>query len=404
MNKTISLDDLDIPKGMIDAQGVSIPDFNSIYASLRSSFQTIYGLSEDSLPMDEADNPDVVFLSLVSLSIYNAYTMALSVYNSFSPMTAQGNGLSQIVQINGISRKKATKSTVDLTLTGIAGVEIDHGKVKDTNNQTWDLPAKVTLDASGQAIVTATAEDMGAIYAPVGTVTSILTPTRGWKTVTNTTASAMGLSVETDAELRARQFMSTSLASQSIKNGVISALLAISGVSYVRVYENDTSVVDANGLPPHSVSAVVEGGDESVIAGVIQNKKSLGVSTFGTTDVTVSDEKGIQSVIHFFRPTEKPVFIAITLHAFQGYLNNIETQIKNNILGYFKALSIGEDVIVSTLYKPILSVENIPEYEVFDVRSVQVGFTSTSLDVNNLTVAMNERATISIDNITIQYE
>ena len=48
--------------------------------------------------------------------------------------------------------------------------------------------------------------------------------------------------------------------SQTIIESLTGGLASVPGVSLVRVYQNDTNETDANGLPPHSIEAVVQGG------------------------------------------------------------------------------------------------------------------------------------------------
>ncbi|MBA1879044.1 baseplate J/gp47 family protein, partial [Escherichia coli] len=67
-----------------------------------------------------------------------------------------GAALTSNVKINGISRKGATNSTVDLLLTGAAGTTIINGSVKDSNNVIWRLPASVVVGVDGTVMATAT--------------------------------------------------------------------------------------------------------------------------------------------------------------------------------------------------------------------------------------------------------
>ena len=75
----------------------------------------------------------VQFLGIVAAAINDSNAAAVAVYNSFSPATAQGNGLSSVVKINGITRLVASNSTVDLTVVGIAGTTITNGQASDSS-------------------------------------------------------------------------------------------------------------------------------------------------------------------------------------------------------------------------------------------------------------------------------
>ena len=136
----------------VTASGISAPDFQTILSSITSYFQQIYGTDAYLDP----DSKDGQMVALVALAVHDANNTAIQVYNSFSPSTGMADALTRNVKINGIARKAATNSTVDVTLTGTAGTTITNGSVKDANGIIWNLPASVTIEAGGSVIATAT--------------------------------------------------------------------------------------------------------------------------------------------------------------------------------------------------------------------------------------------------------
>ena len=165
---------------------------------------------------------------------------------------------------------------MDLLLVGQAGTAITNGIAKDVNGVKWALPASVTIPPAGQITVTATCQTIGAVSAPAGSITQIGTPTLGWQTVNNPSDAVEGAPLETDAALRQRQAVSTALPSLTVLDGIIGAVACLPGVTRWAVYENDTDATDANGIPKHSISLVVEGGDATAIANAIAGKKTPG--------------------------------------------------------------------------------------------------------------------------------
>ncbi|KTR46981.1 bacteriophage protein, partial [Pantoea ananatis] len=245
--------------------------------------------------------------ALVALAIHDANNTAIAVYNSFSPSTGMSDALSRNVKINGISRHSATNSTVDLTLAGTAGTTMTNGSVKDANGIIWNLPASVTIGPGGTVIATSTCTVAGAVAAVAGSVNKINTPTRGWTSVTNTSAATVGSAGESDSELRIRQRQSVALPSLTPFAALDGAIANVTGVTRHKLYENDTGSQDANGLPAHSVAAIVDGGDVNAIAQVIQSKKGQGVATFGSTSITVPDAWQNPHTISFSRSSPVPV-------------------------------------------------------------------------------------------------
>lgn len=325
------------PVCTIDSSGIHVPSYDDVLTYLEDAYRGIYGQDV----YIEPDSQDGQLLAIFALAISDTNSMAAAIYNSFSPATAQGAGLSSVVKINGIQRGVASYSSVDLTLIGQAGTTITNGIATDTNGNQWNLPASVTIPAGGEIVATATAAQPGAITADVGSVSTIATPTRGWQSVTNESSAAIGSPVETDATLRKRQSTSTMLPNKTVLEGIIGAVANLTGVSRYAAYDNDTDVTDANGIPGHSFALVIEGGDAQTIADTIALKKGEGSGTYGSTSETVVDSYGVAHVIRFSRPTLVPISVAITVKALAGYTTLVETSIKDAVAAYINGIGIG---------------------------------------------------------------
>src|SRR5271165_5773944 len=204
----------------IDSTGYHYADFPTFLAFVQSNFQAIYG-ADVYLGSDSQDGQWTTFLAQ---AFFDTAALGASVYNSFSPATAQGIGLSRNVKINGLSRLVASYSTDTVSVGGTAGTVILNGVAQDTLGQLWNLPASVTIPSGGTIDVTATAQNIGAVDAASSTITTIFTPTLGWQTVTNAAAATPGAPVETDAALRVRQAQSTSLPANSVFEATVGAL------------------------------------------------------------------------------------------------------------------------------------------------------------------------------------
>lgn len=393
----LNLDSLGL-SAKVTAEGISAPDYQTILSTLISYFQQIYG-SDAYL---EPDSKDGQMVALMALAIHDANNMAITVYNCFSPATGYGAALTSNVKINGISRKGATNSTVDLLLTGTAGTTIINGSVKDSNNVIWRLPASVVVGVDGTVMATAKCSVSGAVAALAGTITEINTPTRGWVSVTNPAAATVGSPAETDAELRIRQGQSVALPSITPFEGVDGAIANVAGVTRHKLYENDTGSTDSNGLPPHSISAIVDGGDVTEIAQTIRGNKGQGTATYGKTSVTVPDTYGNPHVINFSRSTDVPIFVAITLKVFTGYTSQIGEQIKQAVADYINGLTIGDDVLLSRIYSPAnLGVVSGGNARYYDITDLLIGKSSGSVSASNIDIAYDASASCSTANISI---
>ncbi|HAI1382119.1 TPA: hypothetical protein HIT81_003809 [Escherichia coli] len=396
----LNLDTLGL-SATVTAQGISAPDYQTILDTLTSYFRQIYG-SDAYL---EPDSKDGQMVALVALAVHDANNTAIEIYNSFSPTTAQAAALSSNVKINGITRKVATNSTADLLLTGTAGTTITNGSARDKNGIIWNFPASVAIGVDGTVLVTATCANSGSVAAMAGTITTINTPTRGWVSVTNPAAATVGTPAETDAELRIRQSQSVALPSITPFEALDGAVSNVTGVTRHKLYENDTGSEDGNGLPPHSVAVIVDGGDVTDIAQAIRGNKGQGTSTHGTTSVTVPDKYGNPHVIKFSRSSDVPVYAMIKLKVFTGYTSQIGQQIQQAISDYINSLTIGDSVLLSRIYSPAnLGVVSGGNARYYDIQELTIGKSPGALSSSNIDIRYNESASCTPENIVITVE
>lgn len=384
------------PVCTIDRLGIHAPSYQDVLTYLQNQYRTIYG-ADVYLGNDSQDGQ---FLALLALALHDTNSMAVAVYGAFSPATAQGVGLSSVVKINGIRRLIATHSAADLVLTGQNGTPITNGIVRDDNQNNWLLPASVTIPASGQIIVTAQAAAAGAIAAAAGSISTILTPTRGWQSATNPAPAVAGDPLESDPALRNRQTFSTALPSQTVLDGIVGSILSIPGVIRVKPYENDTEVTDQDGLPPHSITFVVDGGDAQQIANAIVLKKTPGTATYGTTVETVVDAYGLSHIVRFFRPTLVPISVAITVQPLLGFSTATEALISQAVADYVDSLPIGVDVLLTKLYAPANLPVDPTVSNTFNIVSLTISRTGAPA-AQDIPIAFNEVAVCTIDNVTL---
>jgi uncharacterized phage protein gp47/JayE len=385
-----------LPVCTIDEFGIHKPDYEDVRSWLVEQFQGIFGAD---IYIDP-DSQDGQQIAIFASAINDANAMAVQVYNSFSPSSGRGVGLSSNVKINGIARRVASYSTVDLLITGQAGTTITSGAAADAAGNRWLLPASVTIPPDGDIVVTATARDIGAIEAAANTITTIGTPTRGWQSVTNPAAATLGAPVENDAQLRIRQTVSTALPSLTVFEGTIGAVASIPGVVRYRGYENDQSVTDAHGIPAHSISLVVQGGDAAAIASAIAAKKTPGTGTYGSTSVDVTDEYGVNRAIRFYRPTPATIKVALNVTAMTGYTAAIETAIKQAIVDWVNGLQIGEDVEFAEIYVPA-NLNGDLDRRTYKITALTIAKNAGTPGSSDLVIAFNEAATAVLADVTI---
>jgi len=381
----------------VSATGITAPTYADILSYLQTAYQGIYG---SDVVLDNSTQ-DGQWIGIIAQAINATNAAMIATYNGFSPKTAQGAGLSSVVAINGITRSAATYSVCDVTLTGTAGTVIAAGSVKDsTYGYTWSLPTATTIASTGAITVTATCTTAGAIIVAAGTLTTINTPTLGWATVSNASASNPGQAGQTDAALRVQQAASTMLPSQTVMDGIVGGILSLSGVSACQGYENDTDSTDSNGLAANAIALVVEGGDDVSIATVIANKKTLGTPTAGTTTQTVTDSSGTSRTINFYRPAETTITVQISLTALTGYTDAIGSAAAAQVAAYIAGLSIGSTIYTTRLYaKATLSCAD--GGDTYDLTSILIGQGSDTPSAANVTLAFNAQPVCTTSDVTV---
>lgn len=370
----------------IDETGIYTPQYVEILESLMDSFRGIYGQDIDLA----SDTQDGQWLAILAKAIYDTNATTVSVYNAYSPTYAVGAGLSSLVKLNGLKRKIASHSSVVVELIGTVGTVIANGAVSDENGNRWLLPAYVQIPLEGFADVTATAGVVGDIRAEAGTVIYIDTPTPGWFSVNNLVPATIGAPVESDALLRQRQAVSTSLPAINPASSILAAVLAVPGVERARLYENSTDQADSLGVPAHSIAVVVEGGDTVDIANAIADHKAPGTGVYGPVQVIVNDLKGVPNTINYFVLDEKQIYFKITIQPLRGYVSSTAILVIGSVIQYINSSRIGDPVYHNKLFAPA----NLQG----EAAEIATGLTQLNLDQLSKTFNVIE-ILLSLDNI-----
>lgn len=381
----------------ITAAGIVAPSYADILEQLRIAFWGIYGSDANLDP----DSQDGQFLAVIAKIIDDENQTCIAVYNSFSPATAQGAGLSSVVKINRLARQVPSTGSVVVTVVGVVGTIITDGIVGDNLNlgTQWELPSPTTIPVGGEIDVTAVCTVAGAIGAPAGSITKILTPTLGWQTVTNANAAAAGSPVESDAALRRRQTGSTAKGAQTVLEALFAEVDALGGVSRLSIVENDTDATNSEGVPEHSIAVVAKGGDATDIATAIANKKAPGTGTYGSITQIIFDQNNVPVTIHFFPLTEVIITVAITIQTFPGYTSLIGDTIKQSVAAFLSTLDIGEDSYLARLYSPA-NLGGSGSGATFVITSLTQSRAGPPL-VQDVAIAFNEAAICDVTNVAL---
>lgn len=167
------------------------------------------------------------------------------------------------------------------------------------------------------------AETAGPVGANAGQLATIATPVSGWNAAVNLLDAAVGALLETDTALRVRREQELAAAGNTTPDAIRANILAVNQGSIdpnhtpptaCTVFYNKTDNTDANGVPPHSVEVLVQGGlPDSDIAQAIWNSIGAGTQTRGTQSNTVTDSQGNPQIVNWSRPVPVPIYVSGTL-------------------------------------------------------------------------------------------
>ncbi len=177
----------------------------------------------------------------------------------------------------------------------------------------------------------------------------------------------------------------------------------MSGVTAAIVFENKTDSKDTDGRPPHSIEAVVQGGDDADIAAMLWQTKPPGIDTYGSTAVEIKDSQGVSHTMSFNRPTAKKIWIKVVLTKNQGetFAGDTASIVQNQILSSGNAHAVGQDVILQKFLGNIYSNTIGLGLVTITAAVSDVAPTGGAYSAANVTIGPRELATFSADRIEV---
>lgn len=239
----------------------------------------------------------------------------------------------------------------------------------------------------------------GAITPAIGAVNQIVTSYAGWNSVENNVPASTGRDAETDISLRERWAKSIYHRASGMTDAITAALYDVDGVTFALTYENDSNDTDLDGRPPHSIESIVRGGDPLEIAKTIFRVHAAGIATYGSISQTVNDSQSVSHVVNFNRPTLIPIYLqlSITSNPEKRLSASAVSLIKSAIVDYFGVLTVGQDVILQSLYGTIYAATS----GAVGYMQIKGSTDGTTFSTNNIVINARSLATITANDIDI---
>jgi hypothetical protein len=404
----------------LTSTGLVVETTEIIRAAIVLSLQGVFGVS---VPVGDTDL--LGHLTGIFAEREGAlWDLMQQVYNATDPDGATGARLDAVAALTGTLRGGASSSSVTATLCGVPGTIVPAGTQAQTLStatvfvlqstvtiallQAWHFSTNYVL---GQRITNnslcyqCTVPGMSAgSGGPTGTGTSIVdggvtweyvgagtgavdglwlsqntgpinavsldlaqitTPVFGWDSILNLGNAVLGALIQTDEDLRLTRQEEIASAGTGTPPALEAGLLEVTGVTSSTVFYNDTDSTDANGLPPHSVMALVIGGADQDIWNFLFANVAAGIVTYGTDSGTVVDSQGVSHTINFQRPTQIPIYIRIgVVYDATAYPTDGDTEVATDIADWGNGQKVGKDSVRAGLSAQAFQVPGVDDVPV----------------------------------------
>lgn len=371
--------------------GFNRKTFNDLITEAQDRATSLYGpdvqLSEDSF-----------FGLLLQLYVFfqdELWQVTEQVYNGAYINTAAGVQLDALVKYANLRRNQAVAATGEITFTADTGTEIPAGTLVASGNIRFTTSTSLTISPTTNTVAIRAVSLGTQGNVPAGTITTIVNPITGVNSISNTEATTGGQDAETDTELRSRYFQTLQVAGKATLNAIQSNVLQVTGVRNVLAIENDTNAT-VDGLPPHSVEVVVDGGDDTAIAQAILESKPAGIATFGNTSITVQDISNTDRIINFNRPTLVDVWVNITLSVNNSvFPADGDDQVQDIIVDYVNALGVRAFVIEAQLVTQTFRVPGVVD------ATVTLSTDGITFSSDNIEIASDRKAQTDSNRVVV---
>ncbi len=299
-------------------------DKEAIQARLLSNISNEYDKTDGSFIYD-IEKPVAIELEKLSFKVDEVLN------NGFAD-TATGIYLDKVVNEQGVYRKKATKATGIVTITGVTGAIIAKGEMVASDSVNYIFAQDAVIPESKTIDIHVECEVAGTIgNVPVGAIKYFPKTLEGLQTVTNKEALTNGYDTETDDALRERYYSKVRTPTTSGNK-----------YHYLNWAKEVTGVGDAKVIPLWNGNGTVK------VIIINSNKRAADTALISAVSEYIENNRPIGASVTTVSAVEKPINISATLviDANNYALEEVEQTIEKNLTEYFKTIAF-KDTYVS---------------------------------------------------------
>lgn len=387
----------------LNNSGIVVADTDSIYQEVEQEYKKTFGNDL----VTTADSPAGVLITAETIARTNTAQSMAEVANQINPDIASGVFLDAIWSLTGGARTKATSTSVEATLTGVAGTVIPAGsQAKTADENIFSLVSDTLIPVSGSTTATFLSVEKGAIPCTAGALNTIVSQVLGWETINNTDAGTLGLETQSDIEAREQRKLELAIIGRSTVEAICSALYSLVDVKSLSFRENiasSTQTIDGIQMIAHSIYVCVDGGTDEEIAKALLENKTLGAGYNGTQEVSILEPiSGQKYTVKFDRPTIVQIQVKISVKVI-SYTGSAQDFVKNAILAYANNPIKTEGFTVGNDVSPVEIASSVAANTGFFVSDIQIkkqsdeGYARTTIPI-----ALNERANTTANLIEVE--
>nr|DAI17691.1 MAG TPA: Baseplate wedge protein [Caudoviricetes sp.] len=399
-------------KGVSLTQSAQLAGISPIVAEQTTVYLTCYGIDgtaiERGAVVASNNNSEIAYSSvdsayittqkantieiLVPTSPQNGNRYTLTVDNVTASYTAKSSDNKSSILIGLYSQFDTPQLTYEVNNDVLTISSVDKSKtfaVQFTNLTYQNLGTPILFECNVA----------GSITPITGDLTGIVTVVSGWNSVTNEVDATVGRDNESDSNLRSRWNSSVYQNGSANVDAIQAAILSnVTGVTACRVFENTSDNTDDEGRPPHSLEAIVQGGDENDIVRVYWKAKGGGIATYGDVAVNMQDSQGTPHTIYFNRPQPVTISLRITLEKLseEEWSSDNRRNALNAVLNRAQALSLGQDVVlqrfIGDIYRNTTGIGGI---------TIEASKNGGSYSTSNITIGAREVADFDTTRIEV---
>jgi uncharacterized phage protein gp47/JayE len=418
----------------LDATGFTIKTLEEIREEINDELRTAYGQSVGLTDDDFLGRAVGIFAEREAL----LWELADAINSATDPDNATGAKLDSLAALTGTIREPAKKSTVTLTLTGTPSTTVTSGsqasvtttlekfttlanatilattawagttayalndRVTNSGNVYLCIVAGTSAGSGGPTTEAASIVDNTVTWRFLGNGTgddiiTIETAVAGWDSVMNILDATLGSDIETDEDLRSRREEELASPGTSPIDALRTDLLLVTGVTSVTLFVNNTDTTDADGVPPHSVEALVRGGADQDIWDALLAGVAAGIGTHGTESGTSTDSEGNDHTMKFSRPTQINIYVDITCtYDVDLYPADGDDQIKAAIVAFGDAQDTGKDAVSSSIKAQCFTVPGVLDVTLAEIDTSPAPTTETTIAIALRELAVHDTSRITV--------